>query len=211
MRKIRKDITGKKFGRLQVLEIGPKKTGQYNWWCLCDCGEKRLVAGGDLRSGHTRSCGCLKRDRTIETHTTHGKSRSPEFSIWRGIRKRCNTPTAHAFEHYGGRGIKICSRWDNFENFLADMGPRPTPKHSVERIDHDGDYCPENCKWVIWDDQANNRRNTHFVVINGERMSLKRACEKHGRRYNRTSERIRKLKWSVEEAFELVPRRSDGR
>ena len=164
------DLTGHKFGRLLTLRRGSNTNNRLpQWVCLCDCGIERTIAGCDLRSGHTKSCGCLQRERardTIEANRgtgrlSHGMTESPEYNSWCAMKKRCLNPKTTRYERWGGRGIKICPQWVNsFETFLADMGKRPSLGHSLDRINNDGDYEPDNVRWATSVEQANNRRES---------------------------------------------------
>lgn len=132
------DLYGKRFGRLTVISFsGVRKLRDgksYRYWnCVCDCLQEVTVSAGSLNSGQTLSCGCWQKQRAAEAQCTHGKTTSPEFNVWVKMRQRCSNPKDKSFNDYGGRGIEVCPRWNKFENFIADMGPRPTPAHSIER------------------------------------------------------------------------------
>lgn len=156
MRKII-DLAGQRFGRLLVLEKAKKnKTEKIKWKCRCDCGNERVVLAASLRGGKTKSCGCLLKEGS---HKTHGKSHTPEYKIWAGMIQRCTNPKTDNYKHYGGRGITVCERWRNsFEAFYEDMGHRPSKLHSVERINNDGNYEPDNCKWATKRKQSQNQQ-----------------------------------------------------
>lgn len=153
---------GTRFGRLVVIQHDDNHDTKYgHWWiCLCDCGITVTVIASCLRNGDTRSCGCLNRENTSNRNTTHGLSKTPEYRVWKGIRKRCFNDKTKCYHNYGGRGITICDRWkDNFENFYEDMGPRPEGM-SIDRINNDGNYEPGNCRWATAVEQCNNQRKT---------------------------------------------------
>lgn len=142
--------------------------------CVCPCGKKFSSFLGHVKNGHTKSCGCHRVKTAKKNFTTHGYTvggkHHPTYKTWRGIRKRCFMPCDARYPRYGGRGITLCERWMNFENFLADMGIKPSPAHSIERIDNDGNYTPENCKWATSGEQCRNRRSNIWLELNGERM-----------------------------------------
>lgn len=148
------DLTGKNFGLLTVLgEIGRDRSNQTLWLCRCACGKKKVACEASLRRG-LKSCGCLRGKSKV----THGMSGTREYITWGTILTKCYNVTSQQYKNYGGRGIKVCDRWrHSFENFFADMGPKP-PGFSIERVDNDGDYCPENCKWIPLGEQSKNRR-----------------------------------------------------
>lgn len=173
------DHTGKKYGRLLVvkeaLQVKPK---QIRWECLCECGNIVIVLSGNLKRGHTQSCGCLQKENTASASITHGHNRvgktTPEYRAWTHMKTRCYNQKCDMYYAYGGRGIVVCERWlHSFENFLFDMGKRPSRKHSLDRFpDINGNYEPSNCRWATPEEQAANKRNNHWIEYNGRKMIL---------------------------------------
>lgn len=172
------DLSGQKFGKLTVIGFAKQNKWRKSFWrCRCDCGKMTIVSGSDLKTGNTASCGCYWREQVRKARTTHGDSVhgsvSPEYSIWQGIKERCANPNSPAFENYGGRGISMCERWLNsYENFIADMGRRPTPKHTIERKDNERGYSQENCCWATRFEQARNTRRNHRLEIDGVTQTI---------------------------------------
>lgn len=152
------DITNQRFGRLVAIRhVGNDVRSKRIWLCQCDCKNEKHIRAGDLRSGKTKSCGCLQIENG-SFRSTHGQTGTPEYLAWAGMLTRCNNPKSSNFEYYGGRGIKVCERWLQYENFFADMGQKPTPTHTLDRINVDGNYEPANCRWATKKEQAKNKR-----------------------------------------------------
>jgi len=174
--RIRAKLDGHIYGRLTVTDsstIGPPPLRLTMCTCRCDCGNFLTVSANALRSGNTKSCGCLRKDVAAAQSTTHGKSRTPEYLVWLGMRGRCNNPKNTKFEFYGGRGITVCTRWnDSFQAFIEDMGKKPSKKHEIERRDNDLGYSPENCYWATRTQQNNNTRHNRMLTWRGETHTL---------------------------------------
>jgi hypothetical protein len=166
-------LVGQKFGRLTVIkEAGKTKTGITKWLCLCDCGKEKVVIGTNIKRGLTTSCGCY----STESHTKHGLTGTPEYTSWQSMKDRCLNPESESYPGYGGRGIGVCDRWqgeNGFENFLADLGPRPEGT-TLDRWPNnkDGHYEPGNCRWGTDYEQARNKRRNHWIEYKGERKVL---------------------------------------
>lgn len=182
-----RDISGIKFGRLVALErVRSSKSSKHALWlCLCECGNNSEVLATNLKTGHTRSCGCLQQEVTVSRSTTHGKCYAQVYTTYFGMKQRCINTSDHKYRDYGGRGITVCDRWlesspTGFENFLEDMGDRPTTKHSIDRIDVNGNYEPSNCRWATSTQQARNKRkpknNTSSVVGVSIEGLIKKGC-----------------------------------
>jgi hypothetical protein len=194
-----------RFGRLRVVaEAGRNKHGQRVWRCLCDCQAVAVVSQPNLVSGGQRSCGCLRTEANVG-RTKHGHAAvghvSREYSLWLVMKDRCLNPDSRGWKDYGGRGITVCDEWqDSFEAFLRDMGPRPSPAHSIERRQNDGPYAKWNCVWATRDVQAANTRRNRKVMLDGEPVHVSEAARRKGLSERTILSRLR-LGWSGDELF----------
>lgn len=165
-------MIGQKFGRLTVVEKSPVQCNDTKWECICDCGKRCTVRGHMMRSGKTSSCGCFGDQRRVEYNTTHGHSGTPTYRSWQHMMERCYDEDSKNWHRYGGRGITVCDRWRNsFENFLEDMGIKPSGT-TIDRINNDGNYGPENCRWADKWQQAWNTSQNKRITYNGESKCL---------------------------------------
>ena len=203
---LKSDWVGKRFERLIVIDVLKGKR-QSELLCRCDCGNIVSLEPTVLRRSLTRSCGCLKNDLARIKFTTHGRSNwSPEYRTWQHMRDRCLNKSSADYPLYGGRGILICSRWDDFKLFFKDMGPRPSKFHSLDRFpDQSGNYSPENCRWATPKEQANNRRSNILITVDGKTRNIIGWSEVSGVPAYRISKRIRSG-WGHKEAIFTLPR-----
>lgn len=181
------DLTGQRFGRLQVLcREGSNKYKKATWRCKCDCGNEKVVIGSKLLIGETQSCGCYGYERRNEGsrkhQTIHGQKYTRLYDTWNNIKQRCNNPHHISYKYYGGKGIRVCDEWNNdfmtFYKWAFENGYNPQKDEirknrlTIDRIDSDKDYCPENCRWATYKEQANNRTNTRFLTYNNETKTI---------------------------------------
>lgn len=201
------EYVGKKFGKLTVMEINHIKQGKYNRWvwkCRCDCGNVGEYRSDYIVKGHTKSCGCVVREN--KPNYKHGGSGTRLFIIWVDMRSRCGlSGSGGAFYYrYGGRGITVCEEWNDYTKFAKwALENGYSDELTLERIDNDGNYCPENCTWADRKRQARNRRTTLVVNYHGKDMSLADACETAGTPYKLAFSRIKYLNWPVNEAIDV--------
>ena len=197
------EMIGNTYGEITVIshETESRESKEQYVNGVCSCGKEVIVRKYCLLDGGTKSCGCLRDKRIGDSSRTHGLSHKiPEYSVWKNIRRRCNNKKRDDYERYGGRGIRVCERWDDFELFLEDMGHRPSDKHSIDRIDNDKDYNPENCRWVTSTEQQRNKGNNYYIEYNGETMCMSAWAEKLGFSRDLLKNRIYRG-WSIEKAF----------
>jgi hypothetical protein len=202
MANLKNDVTGQKFSRLLVIDWAYTNAHRQSMWnCKCDCGALAVVLGNDLIRGHTRSCGCYNDERLIEFNTKHGLAHTKIGMIKDSMRQRCYNPKCKAYKHYGGRGITICDEWledpKSFFNWSFANGYEEGLALSIDRIDNDGPYSPENCQWTSGEVQGNNRRNNVLLTHNGITLSISQWAKKLGVRVNQIYGRKRRG-WSDE-------------
>ncbi len=209
--------SGTRFNRLVVVQEADRSpSGSRRFECLCDCGKVTIVHLTSLRSGATRSCGCYRNERIRAAILTHGHSpagyRSPEYMAWATMKKRCYATSCAKYPRYGGRGIIVCEDWlHSFETFLKDMGPKPSAKHSIDRMDNNGNYCPANCRWATTKEQAYNVGHNRMITYRGDTRCFAEWSSTLGIAKSTLKNRLDLLGWSVEEAFETPVSRTPNR
>ena len=199
------NLVGKKFGRLTVIKRNGSYCGASAWLCSCDCGSTGTYSGKAMKSGNTRSCGCLKSEEVIKKNialSSHGMTKTPTYVSWDSMRQRCYNPNHKSYKDYFGRNIGVCERWINsFENFLEDMGERPKGK-TLDRIDNDSGYSPENCRWADIKTQSNNKRSSKFITFNGKTQTCIQWAREFGIEPKTLLYRI-KHGWEIKEALTM--------
>lgn len=176
--------SGKVVNMLTLLNLSDRAAKHAYWVCLCECGETKDIRADVLRAGKQKSCGCQL------GAPTHRMSRVPIYWLWQNMIRRCTDPKNHAYKDYGGRGISVCDRWRSFDNFFADMGEKPAGA-SLDRIDNNLGYSPENCRWATWKTQHRNRRTNKYIEIDGVTRTLAEWCEIYHQPYPRILRRIK--------------------
>ncbi len=200
------DLSGRVYGQLTANVVVSIKHGSAQWECSCSCGNTTVVSSGHLNSGHTTSCGCKRVVVSSTLNLRHGHNRarnntSPEYRAWSNMLKRCGSGNVINPHRYGERGIAVCDTWKNFQVFLDDMGFRPSPEHSLERVDNDLGYCKSNCVWATKSEQARNRCTTILSTLNNVTRPLIEWCEVLDLDYRIVRQRIHKLRWSHDRAL----------
>lgn len=195
---------GDSFNLLTVIEPGERTAncGVFRWKCRCVCGNYTLATGGSLRSGNKKSCGCLR-----QTNTTVNGVKTKEYRIWDSMRQRCGNPNDPHFEEYGGRGIHVCSEWEKYSQFIADMGLKPSAAHTLERIDNNLGYSKSNCRWATRKEQANNRRSNVYLTLQNRTQTMAQWADELGVPLRRLSER--RQRGLCDADILLLPKRYD--
>lgn len=224
-----KDYTGQTFHYLTIIKVTGKRRYHYEnhpdavfreVLCRCKCGNEKIILLPSILSGNTKSCGCLnkengeKRRKYDFTTTYNGKDtlKRDTYKIWAMMKGRCLNPNSKVYKWYGGRGIKVCERWLDFKNFRDDMGYKPEGEYSIDRIDNNGDYCPENCRWVTVDIQANNKQNSVRIKYEGKQYSIKQLATMFNMKPRTLSSRLFEYGWKLEIALNSpVSKRLKGR
>lgn len=192
-----RNLTGLEFENLTVKKFAGKRGSHHAWECVCICGTPKTIRGDHLTSGATVSCGCIRG----KSRCTHGKTETREYVTWCNIKSRCYSKNHVSYDRYGARGIRVCRRWKNsFENFLADMGERPSKEHSIERVNNLKNYSPSNCKWATRKEQGRNKRNNRVLRFRGKSCCVSEWAELTGLPMKTLHRRIQKG-WSVERAL----------
>lgn len=193
------------YARWTVLSFSHKNDlGVHYYNCQCSCGTIRKVRITALRNGRSKSCGCYNREQTT---TRLGLSRTLVYRSWKNALSRCTDNTNKSYKNYGGRGIYVCDRWKDFTTFYQDMGDPPTDEHSLDRIDNDGPYSPENCRWATRHQQARNKQSSKYITYRGHEYELNDICEKFDLKTSTVKKRLQ-LGWSIEKALETPVRNS---
>lgn len=215
MTKPKQNLCGQKFGRLEVIcqaedYIYPNGKRRTQWKCLCDCGNTVIVEGSNLKKGNSKSCGCLNDELIATRSIKHGDRHTKLYCIWTNMKTRCNNQNSKEYDLYGGRGISVCEEWNNsysaFKEWAIDSGYFDKVKSgncSIDRIDVNKGYCPDNCRWATAKEQANNRQNTIYITFNNETKTLSEWATFLNIKYHTLFARIYRLGWSVEKAFTI--------
>lgn len=201
---VRKDISGKRYGRLVAIEpVGKNKKGLTLWRCKCDCGNEKITTVTMLNAGKTSSCGCYQHERRVINATKHGKRNTRQYTIWFHMKERCYNPKCREYRFYGARGVEMCKEWLNdFKSFYDwSLKNGYQDNLTIDRIDFYGNYEPNNCRWITIQEQQCNRRNNRFFEYNGKRQTISQWAKEYGFTWEQLRDRIDKLGWSFEKAI----------
>lgn len=199
-------LIGMQIGRLNVVgPCGKDRYGNPKFRCICECGNEVITLGTKLNQGLKLSCGCLQKEKAKACMTTHGKTKTRIYNIWNAMIQRCNNPNAISYKRYGGRGISVCDEWkDHFENFLEwSMANGYRDNLSIDRIDNNGNYNPDNCRWATVSEQANNTRRSRIITYNGITKTAKEWADYFGFNYKYFHEKLKKSDWSIETVLNI--------
>jgi len=200
-------MIGARFGRWTIIAASDEiKSERKTWLCRCDCGTERSKNLSALKAGLSLSCGCYNREQSSKKHKRHGLSKSKIYGVWKNMRKRCYCKTSCDYYLYGARGITVCDSWLHFDNFYADMGDLPFVVAQLDRIDSNGNYCPENCKWSTPTENVRNRRDNRLIEFNGETRCMTEWEELLGMPRNMIYSRM-KLGWDVNKTMTTPPQK----
>lgn len=205
------NMAGKRFGMITAKSFaGTNRHKAAKWNCECDCGKSCVKLGHLLRSGKTTSCGCYHRKQAADRLTTHGESKSGLWHTWKNMVDRCLNPSSKQYADYGGRGISVCDRWAaSFLEFMSDMGAKPSAGMTLERVDNDAGYSPENCRWASRKDQARNKRSNVVIELDGERLVLADWAKRIGITANALT--LRLYRWPLRKALLMPPNQPKGK
>jgi hypothetical protein len=207
----RADLTNQRFGILQVIKFHHSDDKGVTFWeCSCDCGNNKVIRSGDLKRGSIKSCGCYGIQTRADSIRKHGMTGTPIYAVWRGTKQRCDDKNHEGYANYGGRGIKYCDNWKAFEGFYNDMGEAYQTGLTIDRKNNDGNYEPENCRWITQKMQCNNKRDNRNIEFDGIVDTLTNHCEKHGIPFHTAKSRLNSG-WSVERTFKTPVRHSKNR
>lgn len=197
------NLVGKRYGRLLVVSKSNSHNGHTRWLCKCDCGNECIVHGTSLKTGNTTSCGCYKRENAKKLYSTVRQNDKHLYAVWNGIKQRCNNKNNSSYHNYGGRGIKMDKTWaNNYKSFYdwAISSGYESGKQ-IDRIDNNGNYEPQNCRFVDQEIQANNKRNVKLYTLNGVAKSLPQWCREYNLDYYLVRQRVCKLGWDIADAL----------
>lgn len=200
------DIAGKTYHYLTVVSLAGMRNKRAYWLCLCQCGATPIISGTNLRNGATKSCGCYQRERTSTANRRHGMRRKKIYTVWHNMIRRCSDPKNKHYTRYGGRGITFSPHWASFNHFFADVGDIPYQGATLDRIDNNAGYYPDNVRWSTHQEQANNTSRNHFLTLHGETLTVSQWARKLQIHPQTIFQRLR-LGWPVERLLTTPPQR----